>query len=128
MNGKLIKGKPIKTNQASFKKEKYNTMNNKLDNNMTANDSNQGYLDQYGQMYYPQAQQDPNMNMYNPMYAMQNYYNTFYMINGYYPTYNMNQMYYQNPMGGYYPPTQQQTKDQVQDETINGASAKEDQK
>lgn len=130
MNGKIIKGKPIKTNQASFKKEKYSNMNNKLDNNVNINEGNQGYLDQYGQLYYPQSQQDPNV--YNPMVAMQNYYNSFYMINGYYPSYNMNQMYYQTPIGGYYPQTQnttqQQPKNQTQPDQINGASSKEEQK
>ena len=99
MNGKIINGKPMKTNQASFKKA---VMNDNKKKQYTYNYPN---VNNNNMMY---QQQD---NLYNDQNAMmqQQYY---YMTNGYYPNQYMNQMYYN--MYPYY-----QNNQQVQDQNGN---------
>ena len=100
MNGKMINGKPMKTNQASFKKAAMNDNKKKQYTNNYSNVNNNNNM-----MY---QQQD---NLYNDQNAMmqQQYY---YMTNGYYPNQYMNQMYYN--MYPYY-----QNNQQVQDQNGN---------
>ena len=99
MNGKIINGKPMKTNQASFKKAVMNDNKKKqyINNYPNVNNNNMMY-----------QQQD---NLYNDQNAMmqQQYY---YMTNGYYPNQYMNQMYYN--MYPYY-----QNNQQVQEQNGN---------
>ena len=99
MNGKIINGKPMKTNQASFKKAVMNDNKKKqyTHNYLNVNNNNMMY-----------QQQD---NLYNDQNAMmqQQYY---YMTNGYYPNQYMNQMYYN--MYPYY-----QNNQQVQEQNGN---------
>ena len=71
MNGKLLNGKPMKTNQASFKKNNTNNSKNIFNNNYNMNSN----------------VSDPNLLM----QQQQLYYNNYYMN---YPNY-MNPMYYQ---------------------------------
>ena len=99
MNGKIINGKPMKTNQASFKKA---VMNDNKKKQYTHNYPN---VNNNNMMY---QQQD---NLYNDQNAMmqQQYY---YMTNGYYPNQYMNQMYYN--MYPYY-----QNNQQVQEQNGN---------
>ncbi len=99
MNGKIINGKPMKTNQASFKKA---VMNDNKKKQYTYNYPN---VNNNNMMY---QQQD---NLYNDQNAMmqQQYY---YMTNGYYPNQYMNQMYYN--MYPYY-----QNNQQVQEQNGN---------
>ena len=99
MNGKIINGKPMKTNQASFKKA---VMNDNKKKQYTHNYPN---VNNNNMMY---QQQD---NLYNDQNAMmqQQYY---YMTNGYYPNQYMNQMYYN--MYPYY-----QNNQQVQEQNDN---------
>ena len=99
MNGKIINGKPMKTNQASFKKA---VMNDNKKKQYTHNYPN---VNNNIMMY---QQQD---NLYNDQNAMmqQQYY---YMTNGYYPNQYMNQMYYN--MYPYY-----QNNQQVQEQNGN---------
>ena len=99
MNGKMINGKPMKTNQASFKKA---VMNDNKKKQYTYNYPN---VNNNIMMY---QQQD---NLYNDQNAMmqQQYY---YMTNGYYPNQYMNQMYYN--MYPYY-----QNNQQVQEQNGN---------
>ena len=99
MNGKIINGKPMKTNQASFKKA---VMNDNKKKQYTYNYPN---VNNNNMMY---QQQD---NLYNDQNAMmqQQYY---YMTNGYYPNQYMNQMYYN--MYPYY-----QSNQQVQEQNGN---------
>ena len=99
MNGKIINGKPMKTNQASFKKA---VMNDNKKKQYTHNYPN---VNNNNMMY---QQQD---NLYNDQNAMmqQQYY---YMTNGYYPNQYMNQMYYN--MYPYY-----QNNQQVQEQNCN---------
>lgn len=99
MNGKIINGKPMKTNQASFKKA---VMNDNKKKQYTINYPN---VNNNNMMY---QQQD---NLYNDQNAMmqQQYY---YMTNGYYPNQYMNQMYYN--MYPYY-----QNNQQVQEQNGN---------
>ena len=99
MNGKIINGKPMKTNQASFKKA---VMNDNKKKQYTYNYPN---VNNNIMMY---QQQD---NLYNDQNAMmqQQYY---YMTNGYYPNQYMNQMYYN--MYPYY-----QNNQQVQEQNGN---------
>lgn len=99
MNGKIINGKPMKTNQASFKKA---VMNDNKKKQYTHNYPN---VNNNNMMY---QQQD---NLYNDQNAMmqQQYY---YMTNGYYPNQYMNQMYYN--MYPYY-----QSNQQVQEQNGN---------
>ena len=99
MNGKIINGKPMKTNQASFKKA---VMNDNKKKQYTHNYPN---VNNNNMMY---QQQD---NLYNDQNAMmqQQYY---YMTNGYYPNRYMNQMYYN--MYPYY-----QSNQQVQEQNGN---------
>lgn len=99
MNGKIINGKPMKTNQASFKKAVMNDNKKKqyINNYPNVNNNNMMY-----------QQQD---NLYNDQNVMmqQQYY---YMTNGYYPNQYMNQMYYN--MYPYY-----QNNQQVQEQNGN---------
>ena len=99
MNGKIINGKPMKTNQASFKKAVMNDNKKKQYTNNYPNVNNNNMMYQ---------QQD---NLYNDQNAMmqQQYY---YMTNGYYPNQYMNQMYYN--MYPYY-----QNNQQVQEQNGN---------
>ena len=99
MNGKIINGKPMKTNQASFKKAVMNDNKKKQYTNNYPNVNNNNMIYQ---------QQD---NLYNDQNAMmqQQYY---YMTNGYYPNQYMNQMYYN--MYPYY-----QNNQQVQEQNGN---------
>ena len=99
MNGKIINGKPMKTNQASFKKAMMN------DNKKKQYTHNYPNVNNNNMMY---QQQD---NLYNDQNAMmqQQYY---YMTNGYYPNQYMNQMYYN--MYPYY-----QNNQQVQEQNGN---------
>ena len=99
MNGKIINGKPMKTNQASFKKAVMNDNKKKQYTNNYPNVNNNIMMYQ---------QQD---NLYNDQNAMmqQQYY---YMTNGYYPNQYMNQMYYN--MYPYY-----QNNQQVQEQNGN---------
>ena len=99
MNGKIINGKPMKTNQASFKKAMMN------DNKKKQYTHNYPNVNNNNMMY---QQQD---NLYNDQNAMmqQQYY---YMTNGYYPNQYMNQMYYN--MYPYY-----QSNQQVQEQNGN---------
>lgn len=87
MNGKMINGKPMKTNQASFKKG--NNNENKIKMNYNT--------------YYPQTN-DVNYNVQNEqnLLLQQQYLNNYYMANGYYP--NFNQLYYQMYSGYYNQP------------------------
>ena len=78
MNGKLINGKPMKTNQASFKKNNNNNGDYNKGKNIFQNNNNYNM----------------NNNMTDPnllMQQQQQYYNNYYMN---YPNY-MNPMYYQ---------------------------------
>lgn len=86
MNGKMINGKPMKTNQASFKKAVMNDNKKKQFSNNYSNLPNNNMNN--NNMIY---QQQENMyNEQNPMMQQQYY----YMSNGYFPNQYMNQMYY----------------------------------
>lgn len=99
MNGKIINGKPMKTNQASFKKAVMNDNKKKQ------------YTNNYPNVYNNNMMYQQQDNLYNDQNAMmqQQYY---YMTNGYYPNQYMNQMYYN--MYPYY-----QNNQQVQEQNGN---------
>ena len=99
MNGKIINGKPMKTNQASFKKAVMNDNKKKQ------------YTNNYPNVYNNDMMYQQQDNLYNDQNAMmqQQYY---YMTNGYYPNQYMNQMYYN--MYPYY-----QNNQQVQEQNGN---------
>lgn len=99
MNGKIINGKPMKTNQASFKKAVMNDNKKKQ------------YTHNYPNVYNNNMMYQQQDNLYNDQNAMmqQQYY---YMTNGYYPNQYMNQMYYN--MYPYY-----QNNQQVQEQNGN---------
>ena len=104
MNGKSINGKPMKTNQASFKKNAIqdnkkqfkdnhnnhsNLNNQKYDNSSNINNINPNNPSNNNLMYQDQMynmQNDPNLLLQQQC---------FYMANGYYPNQYMNSMYYQ---------------------------------
>lgn len=111
MNGKSINGKPMKTNQASFKKnanqdnkKQFKDNHNNHSNSNTQNyDNSNNNINQNNPSNNNLMYQDQMYNMQNdPNLLLQQQY--FYMANGYYPNQYMNSMYYQ--MYPYYQQTQ----------------------
>ena len=78
MNGQLIKGKAMKTGNASYKK------NEKKQNNANNNNTN------FQQDLNAALQTDPNLLLQQQQYLAQ-----FYLANGYQPNMNMNPLLYQ---------------------------------